>query len=133
MSKGLEALKKIDYTICLNINNGTLKFGLDKYDGCDCKNFSEFDVCYELIEKSLKDYEELKDRLCITDVVKEDIVQLWKEHNTLEIIKKKQVAVDEFIRCCKEESNSLGEYNNFAGDKNSLTKKEYKLLKEELL
>ena len=60
MSKGLEALKKIDYTICLNINNGTLKFGLDKYDNCDCKDFEEFGECYAVIEKALKDYEWLK-------------------------------------------------------------------------
>ena len=50
----LEALEKIDHTVCLNLNNGTLKFGLDEYDNCDCKDFEEFDECYTLIEKSLK-------------------------------------------------------------------------------
>ena len=60
MSKELEALEKIDNTLCLNLNNKTLKFGLDKYDNCDCKDLKEFDECYNTIEKSLKDYEWLK-------------------------------------------------------------------------
>ena len=56
----LEALEKIDHTICLNINNGTLKFGLDEYDKCDCQSVEEFVECYDTIEKELKDYEWLK-------------------------------------------------------------------------
>ena len=59
-----------------------------------------------------------------------------KKLKALEIIKEKKVAVDEFIRCCKKENKllfPLEEYNNFAGDNNSLNLEEYALLKEVLL
>ena len=56
-----------------------------------------------------------------------------KKLKALEIIKNKQISVDEFIRCCKKESNPLEDYNDFAGDENALTQQEYNLLKEVLL
>ena len=97
----------------------------------------------DIIETALKDYELLKERtkldsfeclLRLEEILprgKELLVPVAKQLKVLEIIKKKQVAVDEFIRCCKED-NPLEEYNNFAGDKNSLTQEEFNLLKEVL-
>lgn len=54
MSRGLEALEKLNHTVCLNLNNKTLQFNLDKYEDCDCKDIKEFCDCYEVIEKALK-------------------------------------------------------------------------------
>lgn len=68
MSKELEALEKIDHTICLNVNEQTLKFGLDDLDHVDCKDVYELFDCY--------------------DVVKSALVQAEKEHKALEILKK---------------------------------------------
>ncbi len=54
-----EALEKIDHTICLNYNEHTIKFGLDKYkdgprgDSCDCESFEEFCNCFNIIEEAL--------------------------------------------------------------------------------
>lgn len=45
----LKALEKIDHTVCLN----KTEYGLDKYDGIDCKDVFEFVDCYELVERAL--------------------------------------------------------------------------------
>ena len=57
-----------------------------------------------------------------------------KELLALEVIKNKQVAVDEFIRCVSEydDEQALEEYGAFAGEKNTPTKEEFDLLKEVL-
>lgn len=52
----LEALEKIDNTVCLN----HLAFGVDKYDHCDCRSIEDFVDCYDTIEKSLKAFEIIK-------------------------------------------------------------------------
>lgn len=112
----LEALK--DLTKLLNTNDY-----LSLYSMCDLHT----------IEKALKDYEELKGKMGITDVVKEDFVQLWKEHKALEIIKEKNVDVI-YLRY---ECNCLEDYNENNQtcdlDKNEyLTQEEYDLLTEVL-
>lgn len=56
-----------------------------------------------------------------------------KSLSAFEIVKTKQVAVDEFIRCCENAKDPLEEYNAFAGDENALTQHEFDLLKDELL
>lgn len=49
----LKAYEKVDNTICLNINAGNLKFGLDTYndgpngDSCDCKDVEELLDCLD--------------------------------------------------------------------------------------
>ena len=131
MSKELEALKKL-------VNDEILQ----KYK--DSRNIDFYwndEIAQEIdiIEKALKDYERYKPLIeniqdgLASAIAFEDLKVLITRSKTLEIIKKKQVAVDEFIRCCKKENNSLEEYNNFAGDKNSLTQDEFVLLKEILL
>lgn len=58
-----------------------------------------------------------------------------KELKALEIIKKKQIAVDEFIRCVSEYDDELAleEYSAFAGEKYTPTQEEFYLLKEVLM
>ena len=51
MSKELEALEKLNHTICLN--SPTIKWGIDEYDHIDCKSESEFVKCYNIIRKAL--------------------------------------------------------------------------------
>ena len=51
MSKELEALEKLNHTICLN--SPTIKWGIDKYDHIDCKDEEEFVKCYNIIRKAL--------------------------------------------------------------------------------
>ena len=61
-----EALEKIDHTICLNINERTLKFGIDDFKQgpnggpIDCADFDEFCECYEVIRKTIVEYNKLK-------------------------------------------------------------------------
>lgn len=54
MSKELEALEKLNHTICLNNCEKTLKFGIDDDEHIDCKDVYEFVDCYNIIEQALK-------------------------------------------------------------------------------
>lgn len=54
MTKGLEALEKIDHTICMNNLENNIKWDIDKYDHCACVSVEDFVDCYEIIEKELK-------------------------------------------------------------------------------
>lgn len=62
----LEALEKLDHTICLNFNNKDLKFNLDEYKQgpnngpIDCKDWEELSNCYDIVEKELIGSKELK-------------------------------------------------------------------------
>ncbi|HKM30260.1 MAG TPA: hypothetical protein VJZ51_05855 [Bacilli bacterium] len=58
MSKELEALEKLNHTICLN--SPTIKWGIDTYDHIDCKDEKEFVKCYNIIEQALKRNEPMK-------------------------------------------------------------------------
>lgn len=75
----LEALEKIDHTICLNYNNHTLAFNLDSYkdgpNGCsiDCKDFVEYTECYETVENELKEGEKNKKKLMLIGEVLVDV------------------------------------------------------------
>lgn len=53
-SKELEALEKLNHTICLNYNNKTLKFGVDTEEHIDCDNVNEFVDCYNTIKSALE-------------------------------------------------------------------------------
>ena len=90
--KGLEALKEIKEFIYYECVNG-------------------YEEVIKTIEKELKDYYELKDRLGITDVVKEDFASLWKEHKALEIIKNMPLHtyIEIFGYANEEEKNLLKE------------------------
>lgn len=104
--KAFESLEKIDHTICLNINEKTLKFGLDDLDHIDCKDFSEFAECYDTINSTLK--------------------QANKEHKVLELIKAKKVDTHAIIWCCDVEEYNMHKWS----DCNKLTKREFVSLKE---
>lgn len=61
MSKGLDALEKIDHTVCLAFNeNNNALFNKDEYEHIDCKDIDEFIKCYETIERELEALEVLK-------------------------------------------------------------------------
>lgn len=111
MSKALEALEKLNHTICFNINEKTLKFSLDKYDNCDCKDINDFVNCYQTIEKSLK----------VVDIIRSKLVDFNKvnraEHNWKE------------DGC----SSPVEYYNEGIVDYCQLTEEEYDLLKEVVL
>lgn len=52
--KPLEALEKIDHSVCIAFNqNNKALFDKDKYDHCDCKDINEYVECEELVEKHL--------------------------------------------------------------------------------
>lgn len=94
----------------------------------DC--FSELSI----IKQALKNYEiYVKYAERMEKEQKTLTKRLKKQDEVLRIVKEKKVAVDELIRCIEKEENSLEEYNNFAGDENSLTQEEYDLLKKVLL
>ena len=58
MSKGLEALEKIDHTICLNNLAKNIVWNIDKEEKCDCESIEQFVECYDAIEKELTQAEE---------------------------------------------------------------------------
>lgn len=60
--KSLEALEKLDHTICMNVNEKTLQFNIDKDTNADCNSLDEFIDCYETIEQSLKALEIIKNK-----------------------------------------------------------------------
>ena len=104
-TKSIQAYDKIDHTICLNFNDGNLKFGLDTYgdgpDGgpCDCKNIEEAVTCLGFIYKRLK----------ASDIMIAKTVQI------------------ELIRCC----NSAHDYNVHSDRTGMpLTIQEFKTVKE---
>lgn len=142
----LEALEKLNHTICLNINNKTLTFGIDKYDDCDCKDIYEFSKCYDIIEKALKNYQELLERPYVLVVgthghaqalidklnnykdIKIANIEDGNKLKALEIIKNKDVnPID--IRCC----DTIEQYNVKENGNVPLIQEEFDLLKEVLL
>lgn len=59
MSKELEALEKINHTLCLNSHK--IEFGVDE-DSIDCKNVEDFVECYNTIRKYLKALKIIRDK-----------------------------------------------------------------------
>ena len=83
------------------------------------------------IETGLKRLEELEEVNAINSELYTKLnVEKEKQDKILKIIKEKKVAVDELLRCIENEEIALEEYNDFAGDKNSLSEIEFDLLKE---
>ena len=95
MSKELEALEKIDHTICLAFNdNNKALFNKDNETHIDCKDIDEFCDCYDIIETALKDYQTLKREYDFgVEHYNELLNQYNKEHKALEIIKNKNVSI----------------------------------------
>ena len=58
MSKALEALEKINHTLCLNSHK--IEFGVDE-DSIDCKNVEEFVECYNTIRKYLTSHKDIEE------------------------------------------------------------------------
>lgn len=48
----LEALEKLNHTICLN--SAVIKWGVDEDDNIDCVDEYEFAKCYTIIRNALK-------------------------------------------------------------------------------
>ena len=109
----------------------------------DIVNKELFEEDFNVIEKELKELEEHEEILNDYNLTLADfreaclLLAQWrsaglnwadyeKQKKALEIIRDKQVAVDELLRCADCE-----DYNDFAGS-NSLTQEEYELLKEVL-
>lgn len=67
MSKSLEALEKIDHTICLNNLAKNIVWNFDKEEKCDCENIDQFMDCYDSIEKELEANEILKSHIVEID------------------------------------------------------------------
>ena len=115
MSKELEALEKLNHTICLN--SPVIKWGIDAYDYIDCKNEKEFAKCYQAIEKALIQKAK-QDK--ILDILKKKVVNL----NYLDDLQY-QIQLDE-----QDNDRTLRAYNAVRLSKYQLTEEEYDLLKE---
>ena len=103
MSKGLEALQRINENVTV-------------------VTYENFDEDISIIEKELKDKEELE------TMYSNCVINGAKQKKALEIIKEKRVNID-YLRDCK----TLEDYNNILIEKLQLTQEEYDLLKEVLL
>ena len=68
MRKSLEALYKLDHSICLNINNGNFKFGIDDIDHADLKSVEDFAGSIEGIKVDLEALAVLKNHLLLVTV-----------------------------------------------------------------
>ena len=112
MSKELEALEKLNHTICLN--SPVIKWSIDEYDHIDCKDEKEFVKCYNIIEQAL--------------------IQKAKQDKILDILKKKVVNLDDLhsqIQLYEQDNaRALRAYNAGWLSKYQLTQEEYDLLKE---
>ena len=51
--KSLEAIAKIDNTICLNSLEKNIRWNIDEIQHCDCKNIEEFFKCCDTIKKEI--------------------------------------------------------------------------------
>ncbi len=68
------AYEKINHTLCLNQNEGNLKFGIDSENEIDCKDADEMVDCLELIEEVICRYRRLS-TVCAESFVKvKDII-----------------------------------------------------------
>lgn len=71
MTKALEALEKINHTICLNNCEKTLKFGIDDDEHIDCNDVYEFVDCYNIIKDALTRLEELETSEKLRGIIEE--------------------------------------------------------------
>lgn len=64
------AYEKLNHTLCLNQNEGNLKFGIDaKGEQIDCKDADEMVDCLEIIEEALCRFRRLSNT-CVESFVK---------------------------------------------------------------
>jgi phosphotransferase system IIA component len=106
MSKELEALEKLNHTICLN--SPVIKWGVDTYDHIDCKSESEFAKCYKIVLEALdqkaKQEKEISalDRLCENqdklnakqyECISDLIIANEKQKKIIDVLKDKEVNI----------------------------------------
>ena len=53
------AYEKLNHTLCLNQNEGNLKFGIDNDNKIDCKDADEMVECLDIIEEVICRYRRL--------------------------------------------------------------------------
>ena len=141
----LEALDKIDHTVCLAFNdNNKALFNKDDKTHIDCKDIYEFCNCYDIIETALKeniglkkvveylqeDYHKLEDKITdLEKIIKEPEITI-KKLKAFDIVSDK-VCVDFFLDINNEYIYVL----RLKNDKHfiQITKEQYNLLREELL
>jgi len=131
----LEALWKIDHTICMNFNDKNIKWNIDNKDDqvlykngdgydpidTDCKSFEEFCDCYDIIETALKRLDELDTWINQSDTTK--IKALNKKLKALEVIKKE-------LNLEVKEDNGLYRLITYQTDNHLIRKDQFDLLKE---
>ena len=54
------AYEKLNHTLCLNQNEGNLKFSIDNEEHIDCKDADEMVECLEVIEEVICRYRRLE-------------------------------------------------------------------------
>lgn len=97
MNEELEALTKIDHTICINSNENNIKWGVDDICHIDCVNFDEYGKCFSVVFEALKRNEPMKAIFTrITDVLTENF---WDEP-TCPKCKSLVIDEDKFCREC---------------------------------
>ena len=52
-----EALEKLDHTLCLNYNEGNLKYNIDNEEHIDCVDMNEMIDCIETVQEALEQKE----------------------------------------------------------------------------
>lgn len=115
MSKELDALEKLGHTISLAFNeNNKAIFNKDQFGHNDCKDAKEFMKCYSIVEKELKEHEQLEKLLKnIFDKDSDLCLEDWTHydgHHSYHIV----VGEGEFldIQISKEEYDLLVRYQN---------------------
>lgn len=155
MTKELEALEKLDNTLCINNIRGNIEFGIATEELIDCNSVIDMIEYLEVVGSALKELQAIKEAKpseafkCV-DVLKEDgcittlvqgkaletirqyILKAEKLEKAWEVVKEKSVNVlilkDSFIY-----ENGLEYYNKEWHWKYlALTQEEYDLLKEVL-
>ena len=114
MSKGLEALERVRKSHCV----ASMVMQLQHED-------TETIKALDIIEKELKDYENLKLK---HRSMQDEVLNDFKKLKALEIIKEKGVNLYKLKMC-----DSVEEYNKLRNSDLPLSQKEYDILKEVLL
>lgn len=119
----LESYHKLEHTLCLNNNEGHLKYGLDTDENIDCKDAFEMNECLEDVLQELSESYVLKGILKIVTAKKINLAQFidWVES------KKKLVTYEMYVK----DYNQKGWFLHL--DDNDFKDEHYKLTDEEFI
>lgn len=106
-----EALEKLDHTLCLNHNEGNLKYNIDNEDHIDCVDMNEMLDCIENLQEALeqkekqsKILEEIRNEIKVIDYGEE-----YQNRYAIQYKERNQTIISEL---CKEDYDKWNRWLN---------------------